>query len=36
MEDVIIATGEPVDEQGQDIAKAALIYSSWDDVTVGA
>ncbi len=35
-EDVIIATGEPVDEQGQDIAKAALIYSSWDDVTVGA
>ncbi|MCZ6829408.1 MAG: acetyl-CoA C-acetyltransferase [Gammaproteobacteria bacterium] len=36
VEDVIIATGEPVDEQGQDIAKAALIYSSWDDVTVGA
>jgi acetyl-CoA C-acetyltransferase len=36
VEDVIIATGEPVDEQGQNIAKAALIYSSWDDVTVGA
>jgi acetyl-CoA C-acetyltransferase len=36
VEDVIIATGEPVDEQGQDIAKAALGYSSWDDVTVGA
>lgn len=36
VEDVIIATGEPVDEQGMDIAKAALIYSSWDDVTVGA
>jgi acetyl-CoA C-acetyltransferase len=36
VDDVIIATGEPVDEQGQDLAKAALIYSSWDDVTVGA
>ena len=36
VEDVIIATGEPVDEQGQNIAKAALIYSSWDDITVGA
>ncbi len=36
VEDVIIATGEPVDEQGQDIAKAALVYSSWDDQTVGA
>lgn len=36
VDDVIVATGEPVDEQGQDIAKAALIYSSWDDVTVGA
>lgn len=36
VDDVLIATGEPVDEQGQDIAKAALIYSSWDDVTVGA
>ncbi len=36
VEDVIIATGEPVKEQGQDIAKSALIYSSWDDVTTGA
>ena len=36
VEDVIVATGEPVDEQGQNIAKAALIYSSWDDITVGA
>jgi acetyl-CoA C-acetyltransferase len=36
VDDVILATGEPVDEQGGDIAKAALIYSSWDDVTVGA
>ncbi len=36
VEDVIIATGEPVDEQGQNIAKTALIYSSWDDVTTGA
>jgi acetyl-CoA C-acetyltransferase len=36
VDDVLIATGEPVDEQGQNIAKAALTYSSWDDVTVGA
>jgi acetyl-CoA C-acetyltransferase len=36
VDDLIIATGEPVDEQGQDLAQAALIYSSWDDVTVGA
>lgn len=36
VEDVIIATGEPVNEQGQNIAKTALVYSSWDDVTVGA
>ena len=34
--DFICATGEPVDEQGQNIAKTALVYSSWDDVTVGA
>ena len=25
-----------VNEQGQNIAKTALVYSSWDDVTVGA
>jgi acetyl-CoA C-acetyltransferase len=34
--DVMLATGEPVNEQGQNIAKTALVYSSWDDVTVGA
>jgi acetyl-CoA C-acetyltransferase len=36
VDDVILATGEPVGEQGQNIAKTALIYSSWDDVTTGA
>lgn len=36
VEDVILATGEPVNEQGQNIAKTALVYSSWDDVTTGA
>jgi len=36
VEDFICATGEPVNEQGQNIAKTALVYSSWDDVTVGA
>lgn len=36
VEDVLLATGEPVKEQGQNIAKTALVYSSWDDVTVGA
>ncbi len=36
VEDVIIATGEPVNEQGQNIAKTALTYSSWDNVTTGA
>jgi len=36
VEDVLLATGEPVNEQGQNIAKTALVYSSWDDVTVGA
>ena len=34
--DFICATGEPVNEQGQNIAKTALVYSSWDDITVGA
>jgi acetyl-CoA C-acetyltransferase len=34
--DFICATGEPINEQGQNIAKTALVYSSWDDVTVGA
>ncbi|MBD2858180.1 acetyl-CoA C-acetyltransferase [Spongiibacter sp. KMU-158] len=36
VEDLILACGEPVKEQGQNIAKAALVYSSWDDVTTGA
>jgi len=36
VEDLILATGEPVREQGQNIAKTALVYSSWDDVTTGA
>jgi acetyl-CoA C-acetyltransferase len=36
VEDVILATGEPVNEQGQNIAKTALTYSSWDNVTVGS
>jgi acetyl-CoA C-acetyltransferase len=36
VEDLILATGEPVKEQGQNIAKTALVYSSWDDVTTGA
>ncbi|MBT8138885.1 MAG: acetyl-CoA C-acetyltransferase [Gammaproteobacteria bacterium] len=36
VEDVILACGEPVNEQGQNIAKTAVNYSSWDHVTVGA
>ena len=36
VEDVVLATGEPVKEQGQNIAKTALVYSSWDDITTGA
>lgn len=36
VEDLILACGEPVKEQGQNIAKAALVYSSWDDATTGA
>ncbi|MCL4104443.1 UNVERIFIED_CONTAM: hypothetical protein GTU68_047405 [Idotea baltica] len=36
IEDLVLATGEPVKEQGQNIAKTALVYSSWDDVTTGA
>ncbi len=36
VEDFILACGEPVNEQGQNLAKAALVYSSWDDVTTGA
>ncbi|WP_373087021.1 acetyl-CoA C-acetyltransferase [Zhongshania sp.] len=36
VEDLILACGEPVKEQGQNIAKAALVYSSWDDSATGA
>ncbi len=36
VEDFILATGEPVNEQGMNIAKTALVYSSWDDITTGA
>ena len=36
IDDVIIATGEPVGEQGQNIAKTAITYSSWDNVTTGS
>jgi acetyl-CoA C-acetyltransferase len=35
VEDLIIACGEPVGEQGQDIARTAINYSSWDDATAG-
>ncbi|WP_101756958.1 acetyl-CoA C-acetyltransferase [Oceanicoccus sp. KOV_DT_Chl] len=35
VEDLIIATGEPVNEQGQNIAKTAVTYSSWDNITTG-
>ena len=36
VEDMVLATGEPVNEQGQNIAKTALIYADWSDVTTGA
>ncbi|MBW2713840.1 MAG: acetyl-CoA C-acetyltransferase [Deltaproteobacteria bacterium] len=36
VDDLIVATGEPVNEQGMNIAKTALVYSSWDDITTGA
>ena len=36
VEDMILATGEPVNEQGQNIAKTALVYAGWSDVTTGA
>jgi acetyl-CoA C-acetyltransferase len=36
VEDLLIATGEPINEQGMNIAKTAITYSSWDDVTTGA
>jgi acetyl-CoA C-acetyltransferase len=36
VEDLILATGEPVDEQGQNLAKAAITYADWSDATTGA
>lgn len=36
VEDVVLATGEPVKEQGQNIAKTALVYSGWSERTTGA
>lgn len=36
VEDMILGCGEPVNEQGQNIAKTALVYSGWSDVTTGA
>lgn len=36
VEDMLLATGEPVNEQGQNIAKTALVYAGWADVTTGA
>ena len=36
VEDMILATGEPVNEQGQNIAKTALVYADWSDNTTGA
>ncbi len=35
VEDLIIATGEPVGEQAQNIAKTAVTYSSWGPQTTG-
>ncbi len=36
VEDVILGCGEPVNEQGQNIAKTALVYADWSEKTVGA
>ncbi len=36
VEDMVLATGEPVNEQGQNIAKTALVYADWADETTGA
>ena len=36
VEDMILGCGEPVNEQGQNIAKTALIYAGWSEKTVGA
>lgn len=36
VEDMLLATGEPINEQGMDIAKVALVYADWSDATTGA
>ena len=36
VEDLLLGCGEPVNEQGQNIAKTALVYSGWSDKTTGA
>lgn len=36
VEDLILATGEPVNEQGQNIAKTSLVYAGWAQETTGA
>jgi len=36
IDDVVLSTGDPVNEQGSNIAKTAINYSSWDTVVTGA
>jgi acetyl-CoA C-acetyltransferase len=36
VEDMLLGCGEPVNEQGQNIAKTALVYAGWSDITTGA
>jgi acetyl-CoA C-acetyltransferase len=36
VEDLLLGCGEPVNEQGQNIAKTALVYSGWSNNTTGA
>jgi acetyl-CoA C-acetyltransferase len=36
IDDMVLATGEPIGEQGQNLAKTALVYSDWNDITTGA
>ena len=35
VDDVVLGCGQPVGEQGADIAKAALLYADWDDCVPG-
>ncbi len=35
VDDVVLGCGQPVGEQGGDIAKAALLYADWDDSVPG-